>query len=99
MACGFNGPAVVHEFGHNRWRIENEGFNELVTRWHSRHVFHNHANSILVLWLMMFTAHAVFHCFPRDLQPMLRRAHTAVYFAELIAADFLRDRWRPPRPP
>jgi hypothetical protein len=98
MACGFNGPAVVHECGHNRWRIENEGFNELVGRWHSRHVFHHHANSILVLWLVMFITHAVFHCFLRNLQPVLRHAHTAVHFAQLIAADLLRDRWWPPHP-
>jgi len=99
MASGFNAPAVVHEFGHNRWRIENEGFNELVTSWHSRHVFHHHANSILALWLVMFIARAVFHCFLRNLQPVLRRAHPAVHFAELIAADLLLDRWWPPRPP
>ena len=99
MPSGLNGPALVHEFGHNRWRIENEGFNELVTRWNSRHVCHHHGNSILVLWLMMFTAHAVFHCFLRNLQPALRLAHTAVYFAELIGADLLRDHWWPPRPP
>ena len=98
MPSGLNGPAVVHEFGHGRWRIENEGFNELVTRWHSRHVFHHDGNSILVLWLMMFIAHAVFHCFLRNLQPVLRLAHTAVYFAELIAADLIRDHWWPPHP-
>ena len=99
MPSGLNGAALVHEFGHGRWRIENEGFNELVTRWHSRHVFHHDGNSILVLWLMMFIAHAVFHCFLRNMQPALRLAHTAVHFAELIAADLLRDRWRPTHPP
>ena len=99
MPSALNGAAVVHDFGHGRWRIENEAFNELVTRWHSRHVFHNDGNSILVLWLMMFIAHAVFHCFLRNMQPALRLAHTAVHFAELIAADLLRDRWRPTHPP
>jgi hypothetical protein len=98
MPSSLNGAPVVHEFGHNRWRVENEGFNEFVTHWHSRHVFHHHGNSILVLWLMMFIAHALFHCFLRNLQPVLRLAHTAVYFAELIAADLLRDRWWPPHP-
>ena len=98
MPSGLNGPAVVHGFGHGRWRIENEGFNELVTRWHSRHVCHHHGNSMLVLWLMMFIAHAVFHCFLRNLQPALRLAHTAVHFAQLIGADLLRDRWWPLRP-
>ena len=98
MPSGLNGPAVVHEFGHGRWRIETEGFNELVTRWHSRHVFHHHGNSMLVLWLMMFIAHAVFHSFLRNLQPALRRAHTTVFFAGLITAEFNLDRWWPLRP-
>jgi hypothetical protein len=52
-----------------------------------------------MLWLTIFIAHAVFHCFLRNLQPVLRLAHTAVRCAELITADLLRDRWWPPRPP
>ena len=92
-------PGVVLEFGHNRWRIENEGFNELVTYWHSRHVFHHHANSLLVLWLVMFIAHAVFHCFLRNLRPVLREAHTVIHFAALISAELLEGRRLPCRSP
>jgi hypothetical protein len=99
MPSGFNSPTVVHECGHNRWCIENEGFNELVSRWNSRHVFHHHGNSILVLWLTMFIAHAVFYCFLRNLAPALRWAHTTVHFAERIAADLIANRWWPPHPP
>ena len=99
MPASLNPAQVVFEFSHNRWRIENEGFNELVTRWHSRHVFHHHANSILVLWLVLFCAHAVYHCFLRNLQPALRKAHTVIYFATLITADLLADIWHLARPP
>jgi len=36
-------------------------------------VQYHHPNTILVLWLTLFTAHAVFHCFrDRNLQPALR---------------------------
>jgi len=90
---------VVFEFGHNRWRIENEGFNELVTSWHSRHVFHNHANSLLVLWLVMFIAHAVFHCFLRNLKPALREVHTVIYHAARITSDLYAGHWWPCRSP
>ena len=91
---------TIFRFGHDRWKIENEGFNELSTRWHADHCFHHHPNAIVVLWLMMFMAHAVFHCFhKRNLKPELRRAHTAVYFARLIAASMRRDRWWPPPAP
>lgn len=90
---------VVFEFGHNRWRIENEGFNELVTHWHSRHVFHHHANSLLVLWLVMFIAHAVFHCFLRNLQPTLRHAHTVIHHVAKITSDLYAGHWWPCRSP
>jgi hypothetical protein len=99
MPSTLTGARAVFEFGHSRWRIENEGFNELVAHWHSGHVFHHNANSMLVLWLVLFTAHAVFHCFLRNLQPVLRQAHTTIHFAALVAADLYQDRWWPPRPP
>jgi hypothetical protein len=91
---------VIFEFGHDRWKIENEGFNELVTRWHSRHSFHHHPNSIAVLWLLLFTAHAVFHCFyARNLKAELRHGHTVIHFAKLIGASLGTRRWWPPPPP
>jgi len=91
--------ATIFHFGHDRWKIENEGFNELVTRWHSSHCFHHHPNSILVLWLILFMAHAVFHCFyKRNLKPELRRTHTGVYFAALIAGRMRENHWWPPPP-
>ena len=83
--------------GHDRWKIENEGFNELVTHWHANHYYHHHPNSILVLWLMLFMAHAVFHCFHlRNLAPEQRKNHTAIYFAALMAASLRSENWWPP---
>ena len=99
MPASLTPARVVFEFGHNRWRIENEGFNELVTRWHSRHVFHHHANSLLVLWLVMFIAHAVFHCFLRNLKPALRPAHTVIYHASRVTSDLYAGHWWPCRSP
>jgi hypothetical protein len=99
MPASFAPGRSVFEFGHNRWRIENEGFNELASHWHSGHVFHHHANSLLVLWLVLFSAHAVFHCFLRNLQPVLRALHSVIHFAALVSADLYQDRWWPARPP
>jgi hypothetical protein len=99
MPTSLAGGRVIFEFGHDRWKIENEGFNELVTSWHSRHIFHHHANSILVLWLMLFMAHAVFHCFhARNLKPAARRGHTVIFFANLLGAALRTQRWWPPPP-
>ena len=90
-------PQTIAAFGHDRWKIENEGFNELVTHWHSNHYFHHHPNTILVLWLTLFTAHAVFHCFlRRNLKPARREGHTAIYFAGIIAASLRCENWWPP---
>ncbi len=90
---------TIAAFGHDRWKIENEGFNEVVTHWNANHYSHHHPNSILVLWLMLFMAHAVFHCFhQRNLKPEQRSGHTAIYFARLIGASLRGEHWWPPPP-
>ena len=87
----------VFHLGHDRWKIENEGFNELVTHWHANHYYHHHPNSIVALWLMLFMAHAVFHCFyQRNLKSAVRADHTVIYFAGRIEASLRADNWWPP---
>jgi hypothetical protein len=45
----------------------------------------------------MFMAHAVFHCFHRrNLAPEQRKAHTAIYIAEQMAASMRAENWWPP---
>jgi hypothetical protein len=80
-------------FGHERWRIENEGFNELANYWHADHYFHHHPVSIAAFWLMLFVAHTLFHCFLRNLKPALRQGHSLMHGAELIKAEFLLGAW------
>lgn len=80
-------------FGHERWRIENEGFNELCNQWHANHYFHHHPTSITAFWLILFMAHALFHCLLRNLKPALRADHTLLYWAQQLLADFVADRW------
>lgn len=81
--------ATIVCFGHERWRIENEAFNELVNQWHANHYFHHHPTSIVALWLLLFIAHALFHCFLRNLKPNLRQAKPVYSWAWLIRAEFL----------
>lgn len=76
-------------FGHERWRIENEGFNELCNQWHANHYFHHHPTSITGLWLLLFIAHALFHCFMRNLKPCIRQGVSVRLWAVVMLAEFL----------
>jgi hypothetical protein len=80
-------------FGHERWRIENEGFNELCNQWHADHYFRHDPISITAFWLILFMAHALFHCFMRNLKPAIRTGHTFLYWAQQILGDFVSDHW------
>jgi hypothetical protein len=81
--------ATVVLFGHERWRIENEGFNELCNQWHANHYFHHHPTAITALWLLLFIAHALFHCFLRNIQPCRRHSVPVYLWARMILAEFL----------
>jgi hypothetical protein len=76
-------------FGHERWRIENEAFNELSNQWHADHYFHHHPTSITALWLLLFIAHALFHCFLRNIKPCRRHGLPIYTWARLMLAEFL----------
>jgi hypothetical protein len=81
-------------FGHERWRIENEGFNELSNQWHADHYFHHHPVSIMAFWLSLFIAHALFHCFMRNLKPAIRKGRTRMFWALCLLAEFVCNDWR-----
>jgi hypothetical protein len=81
--------ATIVCFGHERWRIENEAFNELSNQWHADHYFHHHPASITALWLLLFIAHALFHCFLRNLKPALRQGMPVYVWAWLMLVEFL----------
>lgn len=88
---------LIYKLGHLRWKIENEGFNELVNHWNADHYFHHHPNSIEALLLMLFMAHAVFHCFYLgNLKPETKKGHTVIHFAKQIAASERTENWWPP---
>ena len=81
------------DIAHERWNIENNAFNELVTYWHADHVYKHDANAILVFWLMTMLAYNLFHAFYfLNIKPLLRdrldKYRAAAYLsAELLAYD------------
>ena len=79
--------AVVN-MGHERWSIENQGFNELVNRWHADHVYKHHPAALLIFILFALLCLNVFMVFcRRNLKPAARRAVSMLHVAQLIASE------------
>ena len=96
--------AACVDLGHNRWRIENEGFNELVNHWHGDHVYKHDPNALLNFWLLTLLAYTVFHAFYlRNLKPVRRAAASKQTVNREITAGLYhrpeRRRSRDRRPP
>ena len=85
---------AIVDLGHQRWSIENQGFNELVNQWHADHVFHHHPQAILGFCLMAFVAYNLFHAFvSRNLKPQLRQRFSTLHWARLMASDLYQGAW------
>jgi hypothetical protein len=79
---------VVVQLGHARWAIENEGFNELVTRWHADHVYRHEPTALLVFTLLTMLGLNVFLAFyRRDLKPAARQAASRLHVARWITSE------------
>jgi hypothetical protein len=75
-------------FGHQRWDIENHGFNELVNGWHADHIFKHDPNAIECFLLIAFLAFNIFHAFfVRNLKPQIRKGRTRVFWSRFMAAE------------
>jgi len=79
---------AVVQLGHARWAIENEGFNELATRWHADHVYRHEPTALLVFTLLAMLCLNVFLTFyRRDLKPAARVAVSRLHVARQVAAE------------
>jgi hypothetical protein len=87
------GPTVrIVAWGHQRWDIENFGFNELVNGWEADHIYKHDAKAIEAFLLMAFLAYNIFHAFlGLNLKPQLRDRRPEKYWARLIAAELYGD--------
>lgn len=82
----------VVALGHQRWDIENHGFNELVNGWHADHVYRHEPNAIECFLLLAFLAYNIFHAFlALNLKPAIRRGKTELYWARQMAAQIHSD--------
>lgn len=91
---------AVVDIGHGRWTIENQGFNELVNRWHADHVYRHEPQAILFLWLLLQLAVNLFAAFyRRNLKPALRRAYDTLHISRQILAELYAKLPAHPRAP
>ena len=75
-------------FGHQRWDIENHGFNELVNGWHADHLYKHDPNAIECFLLIAFLAFNLFHAFfVLNVKPQIRKGRTQVFWSRLMAAE------------
>ncbi|MBI5555628.1 MAG: hypothetical protein HY920_07255 [Elusimicrobia bacterium] len=51
------------KLGYGRWKIENNGSNELVNYWHANHVYRQSPVAIEAFWLLTSLAFILFHAF------------------------------------
>jgi hypothetical protein len=88
LATARAGTGAVVQLGHARWAIENEGFNELTTRWHADHVYRHEPTALLVFTLLAMLCLNVFLAFyRRNLKPAARAAASRLHVARQAAAE------------
>ncbi len=81
-------PTAVQRIGHDRWDVENRGFNELVHHWAMDHCFVHDTTAIEALLLTLALAFLTTYLFfDRNLKPEARHQLTRLMFGDLLATD------------
>ncbi|MGH2375411.1 MAG: transposase [bacterium] len=84
--------ASVVALGHQRWDIENYGFNQLANAWHADHIYKHEPNAIEAFLLIAFLSYNLFQAFwICNLKPQIRRGKSEAYWAQVIASELYQD--------
>jgi Transposase DDE domain len=59
---GYDG-AAIRDWGHLRWKIENNAFGQLTQHWHLTHCAHHHPVAVVALLWIKIIAFTLFHAF------------------------------------
>ena len=79
------------KLAHGRWKIENNGFNELVNYWHADHVYRHTPAAIEAFCLLTMLAFILFHAFiSRNLKPEMRHKYSKLHWGRMITAELFR---------
>ena len=88
LPCSLVPTARAAALGHQRWDIENQGFNELVNGWHVDHIYKHDANAIECFHLLAFLACNLFQAFfARNLKPQIRQNRTRTFWPSMMATE------------
>jgi hypothetical protein len=101
LSCSQATTNTIVQLGHERWAIENQGFNESVTRWHANHVYKHSAAAMLNFWLILMIAQNIFLAFyHRNLKPIFRKRVSMLHLSRLLASSIYQEiqtsGWHPP---
>jgi len=81
-------PTTIQRWGHDRWDLENRGFNELVNLWHMDHYFIHDTTAIQTLLLTLAIAFLTTYLFyERNLKAPARHHLTRLALAARMADD------------
>ena len=79
----------IQQWGHDRWDVENRGFNELATLWHMDHCFVHEPTAIEAVLLALSAAFLLTYLFyERNLKPHEHRPCTRLALAARLREDF-----------
>jgi hypothetical protein len=79
----------IQRWGHDRWDVENRGFNELVRLWHMDHCFVHHPTAMEALLLSLALAFVATYLFyERNLKPAVRLRLTRLALAHWLLEEF-----------
>ena len=79
----------IQQWGHDRWDLENRGFNELATLWHMDHCFVHNPTAMEVLLLTLAAAFLLTYLFyERNLKPGAHRPGTRLALAARLREEF-----------
>jgi hypothetical protein len=70
--------AVIRDWGHLRWKIENNAFGELTQHWHLTHCAHHHPVAVVALLWIKIIAFTLFHAFANLHGKLLRLGKTTL---------------------
>jgi hypothetical protein len=89
--------ATVWHFGHGRWDIEDQAFNDMVTNWNMNHPWKHDPTAILAFLLTLLVAFVLVQCFfHRNLKPSRRRGRTLISVRLEFYSDLAAERYKPP---